>query len=90
MNKREFGVSANVGIIISNTGSSKGRGARAAGWLQDYVNKQAEEQGKKEPEVKSYALEGGIRGWANAGPEFVELIEGYDEQYWKSGGGKCA
>ncbi|KAF8448142.1 Rhodanese-like domain-containing protein [Terfezia claveryi] len=77
------------GKAVFYCGSSKGRGARAAGWLQDYANKQAKEEGKQEPDIKSYALEGGIRGWAHAEQEYVKLIEGYDEQYWKNGG-KCA
>lgn len=66
------------------TGSSRGRGSRAASWLADYIDAQASE-GAEEEAIKSYALEGGVRGWANAGPEYTSLMEGYDEGYWATG-----
>lgn len=78
-----------AGWDLVHTGSSTGRGSRGAGWLQDYAIKVAQEKGLEAPEVTVYALEGGVRGWANAGPEYVEYMEGYNEQYWKEGG-KCA
>lgn len=33
--------------------------------------------------LKSLVLEGGIKGWVSAGPEYVELVDGYDENVWK-------
>ncbi|KAL8746509.1 MAG: hypothetical protein Q9190_001483 [Brigantiaea leucoxantha] len=58
-------------------GSSRGRGNRAAGWFGDYVRDQGDER------LQSLALEGGIKGWVGAGPEYVELIDGYEESIWK-------
>jgi arsenical-resistance protein 2 len=28
-------------------------------------------------------LEGGIKGWVKAGPQFTQLMDGYREEYWK-------
>ena len=27
-------------------------------------------------------LEGGIKGWAKAGPQYTQLIDGYKPDYW--------
>ena len=32
--------------------------------------------------MKSVILEGGIKGWAGAGDEYVRLMEGYQESVW--------
>ena len=47
------------------------------------------DEGDGSPKVTSYALEGGVRGWARAGGKFVKLMPGYDEKVWVDGG-KCA
>jgi arsenical-resistance protein 2 len=28
-------------------------------------------------------LEGGIKGWVNAGGRFLETMEGFEPEYWK-------
>lgn len=28
-------------------------------------------------------LEGGIKGWAKAGPQYVQLMDGYNEAHWQ-------
>jgi arsenical-resistance protein 2 len=61
------------------TGSSRGRGTRAAGWFADLI----EDAG--DVEMKSAILEGGITGWANAGEEYVQWMDEYDEETWKRG-----
>jgi arsenical-resistance protein 2 len=33
--------------------------------------------------MKSLTLEGGIKGWATAGKEYVELMDDYHEEVWK-------
>ena len=33
--------------------------------------------------IKSIVLTGGIAGWAQAGPDFVEWIEGYEQKAWR-------
>lgn len=44
-------------------GSSQGRGSRAASWAQEYI----EDNGVAG--IRSYALEGGIKGWVKAAEE---------------------
>lgn len=34
--------------------------------------------------MASVILEGGIKGWATAGGEFVKWMDGYDEAVWKT------
>ena len=29
------------------------------------------------------ALEGGIKGWVKAGPDYTQLMDGYKEEYWR-------
>lgn len=33
--------------------------------------------------MKSVILEGGVVGWAGAGVEYVELMDGYVKEAWK-------
>lgn len=33
--------------------------------------------------IKSVVLTGGMASWAQGGPDFVEWIEGYEEEAWK-------
>lgn len=33
--------------------------------------------------MKSLVLEEGIKGWATAGEEFVQLMDGYDAYLWE-------
>lgn len=33
--------------------------------------------------MQSLILEGGIKGWAKAGPEFVARMDEYDEAVWE-------
>ncbi|KAL2813305.1 Rhodanese-like domain-containing protein [Aspergillus granulosus] len=70
---------AGVRDVIFYCGSSSGRGTRAAGWFADYLA----EKGVSEDEVKSWKLEGGIKGWVAAGDEYTELMDGFDETVWK-------
>jgi arsenical-resistance protein 2 len=64
--------------LMSCEGSSRGRGSRAAGWFSDYV------QDQNHTKMKSYALEGGIKGWATAGEAFVKMMDEYDASAWTS------
>lgn len=58
------------------TGSSAGRGTRAAGWFADYL------ADKEDANIKSLVLTGGIKGWAAAGEEYTSLMDGYDAVHW--------
>ncbi|KAL2856201.1 Rhodanese-like domain-containing protein [Aspergillus pseudodeflectus] len=70
---------AGVRDVIFYCGSSAGRGTRAAGWFADYLS----EKGVSEDDVKSWKLEGGIKGWVAAGDQYTALMDGYDESVWK-------
>ncbi|KAI9376083.1 Rhodanese-like domain-containing protein [Aspergillus egyptiacus] len=71
--------SAGVRDVAFYCGSSMGRGTRAAGWFADYL----QDQGVSEDEVKSWRLEGGIKGWVKAGEEYTALMEGFDRTVWE-------
>lgn len=58
-------------------GSCGGRGTRAAGWFADYLADQG-----ADGEVKSWKLEGGIKGWVNEGEEYTALMDGFDRAVW--------
>ncbi|KAF2460067.1 Rhodanese-like domain-containing protein [Lineolata rhizophorae] len=70
---------AGITRVIFYCGSSNGRGPRCAGWFADYIR----ESGLGEPEPQSLILEGGIKGWAKAGGDYVENMQAYEEAYWK-------
>ncbi|KAE8351244.1 Rhodanese-like domain-containing protein [Aspergillus coremiiformis] len=65
-----------VAHVVWYCGSSRGRGVRAAGWFADYLDEQGETF------LTSLVLEGGIKGWATAGPEYTEWMNEYDAAVW--------
>ena len=65
-------------ISHPRTGSSRGRGPRAAGWFHDYI------QDQSDAFIKSYVLLEGIKGWARSGEKFVEWMDEYDESAWQN------
>ncbi|KAH7053390.1 Rhodanese-like domain-containing protein [Macrophomina phaseolina] len=67
---------AGISEAIWWCGSSNGRGPRCAGWFADYVSNQGDAA------MKSVVLEGGIKGWAKAGPEYVARMQEYDASKW--------
>jgi arsenical-resistance protein 2 len=74
---------AKVQKVIWYCGSSQGRGSRAAGWFADHID----DQGDKE--MKSLILIGGIKGWAGAGPEYTDHMDGFDASVWSKLGSSC-
>ena len=67
---------AGIEEVIWWCGSSRGRGTRVAGWFEDYIKTQSGSS------MRSMILEGGIRGWATGGDEYVKEMEGYEERVW--------
>ncbi|KAK4995649.1 hypothetical protein LTR66_004576 [Elasticomyces elasticus] len=61
----------------AETGSSRGRGNRAAAWFDDYI------QDRGDSDMNSCALLDGIKGWASADKEFTDLMDEYVEAVWK-------
>lgn len=58
-------------------GSSRGRGNRAAAWFDDYIKDQGDS------EMRSVVLVDGIKGWADAGRDYIELMDEYKEEVWR-------
>ena len=67
-----------VSALANNalSGSSRGRGNRAAGWFNDYI------QDQNDTYMKSLTLVDGIKGWSKAGEEYVQLMDEYQENVW--------
>ncbi|KAL4892741.1 Rhodanese-like domain-containing protein [Aspergillus ambiguus] len=63
--------------ILWYCGSSSGRGTRAANWFADFL------EDRNDSSIRSLVLQGGIKGWVGAGPEYQELMEGLEEHVWK-------
>lgn len=59
------------------SGSSRGRGSRAAGWFDDFIEDQ------NDPHMKSLTLMDGIKGWRDAGEEYIQLMDEYQEHVWQ-------
>ncbi|KAF2806791.1 uncharacterized protein BDZ99DRAFT_479184 [Mytilinidion resinicola] len=62
----------------SPLGSSNGRGPRCSGWFADFISEKGGESS-----IRALTLDGGIKGWVNAGGKFVESMEGFEPEYWK-------
>ena len=63
--------------MIVLLGSCGGRGTRVAGWFSDYLKE------KQNASIKSFILEGGVKGWAAAGPEYIQWMDEFDASVWK-------
>ncbi|KAK5070238.1 hypothetical protein LTS08_007912 [Lithohypha guttulata] len=67
---------AKIPLVIWYCGSSQGRGTRAANWFRDLL------EDNKVNGIRSVILKGGIKGWAGAGSEYTEMMDGYIADYW--------
>lgn len=68
-----------ISLFIVLSGSSRGRGNRAASWFQDYINQRAGDDAV----MTSLVLEGGIKLWQQASEKHREMMDEYDESVWK-------
>ncbi|KAF8463432.1 Rhodanese-like domain-containing protein [Kalaharituber pfeilii] len=80
--------------VVIWCGSSAGRAPRAAGWLLDYISERRGQATKEagdndDVNIEVYTLAGGIRGWAEAGGEYLQWMEGYEAEWWATGGKGC-
>lgn len=64
--------------VVFTCGSSNGRGPRCAGWFLEHVRNTAQDKN-----MQVMVLEGGIKGWVKAGPEYIRLMDGFREQHWR-------
>ncbi|KAF4546795.1 Rhodanese-like protein [Lasiodiplodia theobromae] len=67
---------AGIKEVIFWCGSSSGRGPRSAGWFADHIKSQGDS------EMQSVVLDGGIKGWARGGDEYVARMWEYDATKW--------
>ena len=44
--------------------------------MQDYFDERGERG------MRAAVLDGGIKGWVRAGPEYTAMVEGYDAAFW--------
>ena len=75
----ELAYKADVEWVVFTCGSSSGRGPRCAGWFLDHVRNTAED-----PNMQVMVLEGGVKGWVKAGPQFTQFMDGYKPEYWEA------
>lgn len=59
------------------SGSSRGRGNRAAAWFADHIREEQDMQ------MNSLVLVGGIKAWILAGGEYLQYVQGYDASKWQ-------
>ncbi|KEY68594.1 hypothetical protein S7711_05777 [Stachybotrys chartarum IBT 7711] len=80
-----YGILKEAGVhkVIWYCSSSRGRGTRAAGWFGDYLADHNIDNGNME----SLVLAEGVKGWATAGPEYLEWMDEYDSAAWQTYGG---
>ncbi|KAL2353150.1 Rhodanese-like domain-containing protein [Cryomyces antarcticus] len=67
---------ADIEWVVFYCGSSSGRGPRCAAWFGEYISSVGDEN------MQAMTLEGGIKGWVKAGPQYVRLMDGYQAEYW--------
>ncbi|KFA51251.1 hypothetical protein S40293_05107 [Stachybotrys chartarum IBT 40293] len=77
-----YGILKEAGVhkVIWYCSSSRGRGTRAAGWFGDYLADNNIDNGNME----SLVLAEGVKGWATAGPEYLEWMDEYDSAAWQA------
>ena len=54
-----------------------GRGPRCAAWFLEHVRNVAGDN-----DIQVMSLEGGLKGWVEAGPEYTQLMDGFREEAW--------
>jgi arsenical-resistance protein 2 len=74
--------------VVFYCGSSSGRGPRCAAWFGEYIKARFKEENGEvpdtvEPDIKSFVLEGGVKGWAAAGEVYTQYMDGYVAEHWQ-------
>ncbi|KAK5702237.1 hypothetical protein LTR17_022480 [Elasticomyces elasticus] len=69
---------ADIEWVVFTCGSSSGRGPRCAGWFLDHVRNTAQDN-----DMQVMTLEGGVKGWAKAGPQYTQFMDGFRSEYWE-------
>ncbi|KAK5124183.1 hypothetical protein LTR85_001886 [Meristemomyces frigidus] len=74
----ELAYKADIEWVVFTCGSSSGRGPRCASWFLEHVRNVAEDNN-----MQVMVLEGGVKGWVKAGPQYTQFMDGYREDYWR-------
>lgn len=76
----ELAYKADVEWVVFTCGSSTptGRGSKCAAWFLEHVRNTAGDEN-----MQVMVLEGGVKGWVKAGPEYVGFMDGYKEEHWR-------
>ena len=74
----ELAYKAGMEWVVFTCGSSNGRAPRCAAWFLEHVRNVAEDQ-----DMQVLVLEGGVKGWVKAGPQYTALMDGFQAEYWK-------
>ena len=74
----ELAYKAGMEWVVFTCGSSNGRGPRCAGWFLEHVRNVAEDL-----DMQVLVLEGGVKGWVKAGPQYIQLMDGFREEHWR-------
>lgn len=76
----ELAYKADIEWVVFTCGSNKAgsRGARCAAWFLEHVRNVAGDD-----VMQVMVVEGGMKGWVQAGPEYRALMDGYSEEHWE-------
>jgi len=73
----ELAYKADFQWVVFTCGSSNGRAPRCAAWFLEHIRSVGDE------DMQCMVLEGGMKGWVKAGPQFTRLMDGYQESHWQ-------
>lgn len=76
----ELAYKADIEWVVFTCGSSSptGRGRRCAAWFLEFVRNVA-----GDTDMHVSVLEGGVKGWVKAGPQYTALMDGYESEHWR-------
>ena len=74
----ELAYKAGMEWVVFTCGSSNGRGPRCAGWFLEHVRNVAQDN-----DMQIMVLEGGVKGWVKAGPQYIQLMDGFRQEHWE-------
>lgn len=76
----ELAYKSDIEWVVFTCGSCKenSRGARCAAWFLEHVRNTVGDE-----DMQVGALEGGLKGWIKAGPQYTQFMDGFDIDFWK-------
>lgn len=74
----ELAFKSDMEWVVFTCGSSNGRGPRCAAWFLEHVRNVAGDN-----DMNVTVLEGGVKGWVKAGPQYTQYMDGFEKAYWE-------